>query len=688
MADNNWQEYLEKQSRLLDQGVITQEDYNNAVKDARVQMIGYSAALKASAQQLGNSMIGLGTSMVKGEKGASVYNNSINSLADAFASLVSMIPFIGKVLGGAAKAGAKYVTAVNEQSDALFETYQDITRSGLSTGMRDIFDNMTSMGMTVKEIGEFSALMKENSTVLSNFGGTAANGARQFANVASDIQNSEVAQEFKRMGMSVVTINKSISGYMRIQQTSGVLQKQTNEQLAASAAEYILQQDRLTKLTGIASDMQNQIILNALADQRYAATQAELKSDGTKESADLAKRNDALLVMFTSQFGSKTARAFQDYASGMMNSEDAQKFQRSFPDAAKMIRDGTGTVADITQAASGNAQEVRDSYASLAKGGVANDRLTDYAEIVKGSGANLQQTAQEKEAATAQEQKDQKEGKDKGVKQMVDLTTAQRNQTLAFQKLVNKGIGPVTKGISTLSEGITKVTGIAGSVAGRKDQMGGGTNAKNTNAESLLQFAGGKTGTKSNFDALSSKVKDAFLAMVQEYGQPVTINSAVRDTADQERLYNAWVKAGGSASNPVVNVPGEGIIKMPAKPGTSKHEKGKALDLDLGSFNGMSSLFGKYGFAQIKGDPGHIEMPSAAKGGIISGPTSGYNALLHGNEAVVPLADKTTIPVETEGTGDTQQLELITKKIMTLDNIINSAKRNIATTEKILKKQH
>lgn len=688
MADNQWQDYLEKQASMLEKGIISEKEYKDAVRDANVQMIGYSAALRASTQQLGTSILGLGSSMVKGAKGASVYNDSINSLADAFASLVSMIPFIGKVLGEAVKAGAKYVTAVNEQSDALFETYQGLTRSGLATGMRDVFDNMEGMGYTIKELGDMSALLKENSTTLANFGGTAAQGAKQFTEVASGIQNSEISQGLKRMGMSVDGINKSIAGYMRIQQTSGVLQKQTNEQLTSSAAAYIEQQDRLTKLTGIASEQQNQIVLNALADQRYAATQRELKDDGTAKSAELAKRNDDLLIMFTGQFGSKTARAFQDYASGMMNSEDAAKFQRSFPEAAKMIRDGTATATEITQAASEDAIEVRSSYNSLAKGGVANEKLTDYAEIVKGSGANLKQTAQEKEEAAKKEQKDQKEGKDKGVKNMVDLTTAQRNQTQAFQKLVNNGIEPVTSGLSTVVEGITKVTGFTASVAGRKDQMGGGADAKNSNAMSLLRFAGGNTGSRSNFDALNSKVKDAFLAMVAEYGQPVTINSGKRATEDQERLYNAWLNAGGSASNPIVNTKEYGRIKMPAKPGTSKHESGKALDLDDSSFAGLSSLFGKYGFAQIKGDPGHIEMPSAAKGGVISGPTSGYDALLHGNEAVVPMPDKQTITVEGEDNSESEQLKLLSQKIMTLDNLINSAKKNIMTTEKILKKQH
>ena len=38
-----------------------------------------------------------------------------------------------------------------------------------------------------------------------------------------------------------------------------------------------------------------------------------------------------------------------------------------------------------------------------------------------------------------------------------------------------------------------------------------------------------------------------------------------------------------------------------------------------------------------------------ATGGIARGPMSGYPAILHGNEAVVPLPDGRTIPVEMRG---------------------------------------
>jgi hypothetical protein len=44
-------------------------------------------------------------------------------------------------------------------------------------------------------------------------------------------------------------------------------------------------------------------------------------------------------------------------------------------------------------------------------------------------------------------------------------------------------------------------------------------------------------------------------------------------------------------------------------------------------------------------------MPSNARGGIVSGPTSGYLSIMHGTEAVVPLADGKSIPVDFGATG-------------------------------------
>ena len=81
-TDKKIQDFLEKQEQWLADGLITQEEYNAAINDARVGIRGHTAKLKASADVLTKSFMDLGSSMVSGAQGAAVYNNALNSGAD------------------------------------------------------------------------------------------------------------------------------------------------------------------------------------------------------------------------------------------------------------------------------------------------------------------------------------------------------------------------------------------------------------------------------------------------------------------------------------------------------------------------------------------------------------------------------------------------------------------------------
>ena len=679
MADNKWQEYLNKQADLLDRGVIDLRQYNDAVKDAKAGLIGYTENLRNSTNQLKKNLVSLGGAMVEGKQGASVYNQSISGAADVIDSIASKFGFLGKVLGTAVTAGAKYVVAVNEQADKLFETYQDISRTGLATGMDDVFTNLQDMGYTMKEVGKMGALLKENSTTLATFAGTAANGAKQFSAISRDLQYSDVGNQLKLMGMTTDDINQGAAGYMRLQQLNGSLQKQTNEQLAAGAEKYIYEQDRLAKLTGINAKTQNEIIERAISDQRYGARQAELQRAGDEKSLAEAKRNNELLIKYSAQFGPKTAKAFQDYAAGTMNSEDAQKFQRSFPQAAEAIDKGYATADEIMDLTYKDAEENRKSFTNLAKSGVTDKVITDMAEIIKGSQYADGKTAVEKTKEATEEIEGQTSGKDKQVKNMVALVQSQRNQTMAMEKLLNDGIKPVTAGVKMLSKGIEKVTGAAAGLAGREGRVGGEGKGPppekitDLTPDKLLTFSGG-TGDLAHFNQLNPTVYNSFLQMANEYyqmsGKKLQVNSAFRSEEEQKNV--------NSGTNPK------------AAPGKSLHNQGKAVDINSSQVADLlaKGLLGKFGFSPLPGDPPHIQMPQAATGGILSGPTTGYQAMLHGTEAVVPMNNKQAITVDTGGnTTEKQQLDIIAKKIAAIDMAISGMNRSNSNATKILQRQ-
>ena len=76
-----------------------------------------------------------------------------------------------------------------------------------------------------------------------------------------------------------------------------------------------------------------------------------------------------------------------------------------------------------------------------------------------------------------------------------------------------------------------------------------------------------------------------------------------------------------------------------------------------------------------------IGVPTAADGGILSGPTSGFAATLHGTEAVVPLPDGKTIPVTMDNSALTNA---INQQTGILNQILSSMNKNNNLTSGIL----
>ena len=150
----------------------------------------------------------------------------------------------------------------------------------------------------------------------------------------------------------------------------------------------------------------------------------------------------------------------------------------------------------------------------------------------------------------------------------------------------------------------------------------------------LLTFAG-KSGTLETFKELDSGLQKAVTSAAEEYnkstGQKIQVNSAKRDSADQKRLWDESVEAGR---------PGWGPKGMQiARPGTSKHERGAAIDIQQYNDPVAVGLMNKYGMKQtvMPKDPVHFEL-KAKKGGMFNGPESGYPVEMHGNEIITPLS--------------------------------------------------
>jgi hypothetical protein len=191
---------------------------------------------------------------------------------------------------------------------------------------------------------------------------------------------------------------------------------------------------------------------------------------------------------------------------------------------------------------------------------------------------------------------------------------------------------------SAKSAGGAPSTGESTAGGGRGGQ-GGPTAAQAAGlpeADKVLAFGSG-SGSKSNFEEVDSTLKEKVVAAGAEYNEAtggknkLQINSAKRDTADQQRLWDESVASGRPGIGPTGMIIG--------KPGTSKHEHGLAVDIQNYKDPAAMKALQNQGLVQpYPGkDPVHFEVPKAMEGGAFDGPNSGYPVELHGkNESVWP----------------------------------------------------
>jgi lysozyme len=784
----------EYNQKLKDKQPIS-EDLAKAMKDAATGIKDYTDNLKASLDKVSNAALKMGKSLVQGESGLSVYNDTIEAGGQAMGAWAQKIPIVGGALNSAAKAASKAIVLINKQADTLFQNYQDISRSGLVTGMGDTFKNLQSAGYTVAEIKDYGTLLKQNATTLATFGGTAAQGAQTFAEVAQSIQNSDLQTNFMNMGMTVGDINSGVANYIKIQQLSGSTRTESNTELKESAQEFIMQQDRLTKLTGLNAAQQNKVMEHALAMEQFNAKQQELqqKADAGDEAAKAEiARNKEILTFTASKFGQATADDAAQFLAGAVNSPGYQRFQRALPQAAKSITDGVKNTGQIQQQLIEGAKKTATEQSTLGTVGQFSKVFGSMSEFTKAASSSVNNVTKSNAEITEQ-QKGQIDATDSSVGSSVKLRQNQRDTTQSLDKLTNVGVTPVAKTFSALTSVAQQLASVGGQIAGKEGQVGGGTTLLNkvgigtapsaaapipttttptappstaapiptapapppTAPPSTAAPIPTTTGTpgaekispivekiKNEVSSAPAKGAASLVAGMDAVKQMIMRHEGVRTRPYRDSL-GLWTVGVGHLIGDGKSLPADmnrefsqkEVMDMFEKdfahhygiaqqtPGWDKaNETGKGAMIDLafnmgrwwskfpntakalmaGDFSSAAAgLRDSKWFTQVgnrgsvitsmiaQGGGGSGKMQSAATGGVLSGPKSGYTAMLHGNEAVVPLPDGRTIPVAGMGGSDNsfENNKIISMKIAKLDQLISGMIKNNNLSSKILQRQ-
>lgn len=685
-AKERLQDDAERQSRLMQRQFVEMQSLSYWLH----KVAGDNVALHIVMDQVINVLDGVGdvgrglASFTMGLAQGSNQFSQLNVVIDAMASAVSKAAAAIPVLGAAASAAASVSKLMIDQMQRSIDAFQKVSASGAlaSDGMSGFRERQIESGLTLEA---YTRIVSENSQTLAMFGGSVADGSRLVSRSLRDLTQTGAGDALRNLGFTAEDMGDLQQDYLQRQIRLGVGQNLTQQQLTESTVRYGRELDIVAKLTGANRKELQKAQESALSEQRFRAKMDELAQTRGKEFTD----NLNLLQATIAQQAPGLAQGFRDIiaAGGAVTTDAARQAMTltggQIQNIAREALDGR-PIEESLQKLSAAAGEGTERFRGVAQFADLSGVIGDYAQasnFAKLSMNDLVDTANQLRSGQDQ----QAQGSDALTQAAVSAQKSLEGMSREIEDLAMKALPTAAETVNQFTDimklaidkaaeftgtesgggsggGLEKAAAAGGAYLGGKTGMaigtmiapGVGTAAGGAigavlgglagyfgmggsfgfggpdavKPEDYIDFTGG-TGSREHFAKLDPKVGEAFLNMARDYnqltGKKLQINSAFRSPEEQAAV--------NSGTNPR------------AAPGMSLHQQGRALDIQSEQVRELMSnnLLGKYGFKNLEGDPPHIYM---RKGGIADGPDSGYPATLHGTEAVVPLPNGRSIPVE------------------------------------------
>jgi muramidase (phage lysozyme) len=499
MSDEERQRIIDDYYYNVQNGIPITKDMFDAFKDAQTGIKGLTAAQAGLFKALGKAVTDTTKAMYNGKQGAEVMADGVETVTDALEVLGITLMALGGplgllagALGVAVGALGKYNKAASQQADALFKTYKDLSATGQSAagGITEIFASMQKFGYGIEQLGDMTALLKENSAALASFGGTAASGAKAFANAAGEIQRSDIGESLQRLGKTPDDINKGIAAFVKQQQQSGISSANINKDLAARSAAYIKNLDVLSKLTGESADKMQDQIDAALAEDAFNQTIYELRKKeaaGDKEAGRLADeyiKTAAQLV--------KTPQVQKEFFQGVGG--DISAMTKTFmvsADAVGLIGTKAFSSAKFLDTFKKDADQFREAIGGAYKLNALGDVAISAKELSIVQSRYADETAKNQEERAKAEQELQQKGLDPNTAAMIKLRIQQMNARDELQSFVQAGVAPATEAMAALAGVTNAAAGVANKVMPGAETPGGGKAIGGGKTESA---PGGKAG--------------------------------------------------------------------------------------------------------------------------------------------------------------------------------------------------
>lgn len=369
--------------------------------------------LGGAATRAADGLAGLAGTVTNGRQGLENYNNAVKNAARASSALVP----------GAERLGDAFAKS-NDQVSRLKRSYDTLQQSGAALG-----DNLTGLadagskfglaiGSSEEQAAKLAKVLGTNSGVLARMSGTVVDGRNKFAEAFQAMEPFKLG--LQNIGIGYEEQMEHMADFMRIQESSGRLQKMSADELAMASAKYMRNLSDLAAITGTSIQEQKQAQEQARAEQRFGAMvfmeeqrAQQLEASGRKEEADRVRKGLQAMETFNgalSKSAPNLAKGLRDMAAGAVNTPEArQAVQMTGGMGKKIMEDLKSGAISEGEAMKRLQQAVNETTKRMAPLAAVSDSFKDshgnFNEAAKISAMSMQDQAKALEKTTADREK-------------------------------------------------------------------------------------------------------------------------------------------------------------------------------------------------------------------------------------------------------------------------------------------
>ena len=499
-------EELRKGSSLSAETLAKLSSSGKDADDAQRKLV---AGLKAYGQQV--------TAAIGGLKNGGGSFQSLSASVDLVSTSISKVAgqfgIVGKVIGGIATGLGEAAKIALSQLDDITKNYQALgDASAVATdGIDGLYRQFNALGNY--SLPAFTKAVKTNVQGISALGGTAALGAEELSKVSGVLTTGQIAQRFLKLGMSLDAVGDITAEYLSTMSRLGLTQGSSTDELTKKTQNYIVEVDKIARLTGQTREAQQQEAQKNLADFRYRAKISQMRANGESDAAEQIE----LFVRGLGAINPALAENARATITGTYLTNQAAEgdillngaIRRNFI-ALEQNGKATTSIADVQEALAQSAVQFRTQFMyGRDLGGLGQAAYDVESLLLRRKELESEGLSQEAAIEQAQTEAMEASGKltDKITGAQLSAANASKNiQSLSFS-LAAVAAGPLESFAGALeraTDAVNKRFGVGGKYstpAGVNRGAAGGPNAGGDSRSQAEQYLGKKM-SDAEFDAL------------------------------------------------------------------------------------------------------------------------------------------------------------------------------------------